>query len=129
MSFIQKTQVLFKKNLSQPLLSNNHVNKCYSAFARGCTQPSSATEAAFISQSPLLGLWSTSHCIYAPTVVESGDIWPYCVCLFPEMNVDHGFYRQVAVQDHVHYTVAFFVLVIGTVGVTGNALVMYAFFW
>lgn len=53
----------------------------------------------------------------------------YCVCLSAEMNVEHGFYRQVAVQDHVHYTVAFFVLVIGTVGVTGNALVMYAFFW
>lgn len=53
----------------------------------------------------------------------------YCVCLFAEMNVEHGFYRQVAVQDHVHYTVAFFVLVIGTVGVTGNALVMYAFLW
>ncbi|KAG7224031.1 hypothetical protein INR49_015288 [Caranx melampygus] len=45
-----------------------------------------------------------------------------------EMDVDHGFYRQVDVQDHAHYIVAFFVLVIGTVGVTGNALVMYAFF-
>ncbi|KAM7368995.1 hypothetical protein PAMP_013295 [Pampus punctatissimus] len=45
-----------------------------------------------------------------------------------EMDVDQGFYRQVDVQDHAHYIVAFFVLVIGTVGVTGNALVMYAFF-
>ncbi|XP_035808512.2 opsin 4xa isoform X1 [Amphiprion ocellaris] len=44
------------------------------------------------------------------------------------MDVDHGFYRQVDVHDHAHYIVAFFVLVIGTVGVTGNALVMYAFF-
>ncbi|XP_037607808.1 opsin 4xa isoform X1 [Sebastes umbrosus] len=44
------------------------------------------------------------------------------------MDVDHGFYRQVEVQAHAHYIVAFFVLVIGTVGVTGNALVMYAFF-
>uniref|UniRef100_A0A3B4V756 Opsin 4xa n=1 Tax=Seriola dumerili TaxID=41447 RepID=A0A3B4V756_SERDU len=44
------------------------------------------------------------------------------------MDVEHGFYRQVDVQDHAHYIVAFFVLVIGTVGVTGNALVMYAFF-
>ncbi|XP_060934196.1 opsin 4xa [Limanda limanda] len=44
------------------------------------------------------------------------------------MDVDRGFYRQVDVQDHAHYIVAFFVLVIGTVGVTGNALVMYAFF-
>lgn len=54
-----------------------------------------------------------------------------CVRMFvvTEMDVDHGFYRQVDVQDHAHYIVAFFVLVIGTVGVTGNALVMYAFFW
>nr|XP_040053759.1 opsin 4xa isoform X2 [Gasterosteus aculeatus aculeatus] len=44
------------------------------------------------------------------------------------MDADHGFYRQVDVQAHAHYIVAFFVLVIGTVGVTGNALVMYAFF-
>ncbi|XP_029300356.1 opsin 4xa [Cottoperca gobio] len=44
------------------------------------------------------------------------------------MDVDHGFYRQVHVQAHAHYIVAFFVLVIGTLGVTGNALVMYAFF-
>ncbi|KAK9532573.1 hypothetical protein VZT92_009951 [Zoarces viviparus] len=44
------------------------------------------------------------------------------------MDVDHGFYRQVDVQAHAHYIVAFFVFVIGTVGVTGNALVMYAFF-
>ncbi|KAM8829038.1 opsin 4xa isoform 2-T3 [Spinachia spinachia] len=44
------------------------------------------------------------------------------------MDVDHGFYRQVDVQAHAHYIVAFFVLVIGTVGVTGNALVVYAFF-
>ncbi|KAM7392877.1 hypothetical protein PAMA_007811 [Pampus argenteus] len=44
------------------------------------------------------------------------------------MDVDQGFYRQVDVEDHAHYIVAFFVLVIGTVGVTGNALVMYAFF-
>ncbi|CAN9504266.1 unnamed protein product [Ophioblennius macclurei] len=43
------------------------------------------------------------------------------------MDVEHGFYRQVDVQAHAHYIVAFFVLVIGTVGVTGNALVMYAF--
>lgn len=46
-----------------------------------------------------------------------------------EMDRDRGFYRHVDVQDHVHYTVAFFILVIGTVGVAGNALVMYAFFW
>ena len=50
-----------------------------------------------------------------------------CVLVVIEMDVEHGFYRQVAVQDHVHYTVAFFILVIGTVGVIGNALVMYAF--
>lgn len=56
-----------------------------------------------------------------------------CACLLcTEMDADRGFYRPVDVQDvqdHVHYTVAFFILVIGTVGVVGNALVMYAFFW
>lgn len=52
------------------------------------------------------------------------------VCLLcTEMDADHSFYRPVQVQDHVHYTVAFFILVIGTVGIVGNALVMYAFFW
>ncbi|KAK7895213.1 hypothetical protein WMY93_020538 [Mugilogobius chulae] len=45
-----------------------------------------------------------------------------------KVDKDRGFYRQVDVQDHAHYIVAFFVLVIGAVGVTGNALVMYAFF-
>ncbi|XP_047425594.1 opsin 4xa isoform X2 [Mugil cephalus] len=44
------------------------------------------------------------------------------------MDVERGFYRQVDVQAHAHYIVAFFVFVIGAVGVTGNALVMYAFF-
>ncbi|KAM9821147.1 opsin 4xa [Neosynchiropus ocellatus] len=44
------------------------------------------------------------------------------------MDLDRGFYRRVEVPDHVHYIVAFFVLVIGAVGVSGNALVMYAFF-
>ncbi|KAM4635136.1 opsin 4xa [Polymixia lowei] len=43
------------------------------------------------------------------------------------MDIERGFYRKVDVQDHAHYIVAFFVLVIGAVGVTGNALVMYAF--
>uniref|UniRef100_A0A3Q2R155 Opsin 4xa n=1 Tax=Fundulus heteroclitus TaxID=8078 RepID=A0A3Q2R155_FUNHE len=40
------------------------------------------------------------------------------------MDVGRGFYRHVDVPDHVHYIVAFFVLVIGAVGVTGNALVI-----
>ncbi|XP_060752473.1 opsin 4xa isoform X1 [Tachysurus vachellii] len=42
--------------------------------------------------------------------------------------MDRGFYRKVDVPDHAHYIVAAFVAVIGTVGVIGNALVMYAFF-
>ncbi|XP_034458415.1 opsin 4xa isoform X2 [Hippoglossus hippoglossus] len=52
----------------------------------------------------------------------------YRLSIFTEMDVDRGFYRQVDVKEHAHYIVAFFVFVIGTVGVTGNALVMYAFF-
>ncbi|KAM9841668.1 opsin 4xa [Aulostomus maculatus] len=44
------------------------------------------------------------------------------------MERDRGYLWQVDVEDHAHYIVAFFVLVIGTLGVSGNALVMYAFF-
>ncbi|XP_056146811.1 opsin 4xa [Lampris incognitus] len=44
------------------------------------------------------------------------------------MDLERGFYRKVDVQDYAHYIIAFFVLVIGALGVTGNALVMYAFF-
>ncbi|KAK0140648.1 Melanopsin-B [Merluccius polli] len=44
------------------------------------------------------------------------------------MDMDRGFYHKVDVPDHAHYIVAVFVLVIGAIGVTGNALVIYAFF-
>ncbi|KAL1267186.1 hypothetical protein QQF64_002861, partial [Cirrhinus molitorella] len=44
------------------------------------------------------------------------------------MDMDRGFFRKVDVPDHAHYIVAFFVAVIGAVGVIGNMLVMYAFF-
>ncbi|XP_056135174.1 melanopsin-A-like [Lampris incognitus] len=37
-------------------------------------------------------------------------------------------FTRVDVPDHAHYIVAFFVLVIGTLGISGNALVMFAFF-
>ncbi|XP_063068624.1 opsin 4xa [Engraulis encrasicolus] len=40
---------------------------------------------------------------------------------------DRGFFRKVDVPDQAHYIVAFFVVVIGAVGVVGNALVIYAF--
>ncbi|KAM3874279.1 opsin 4xa [Diretmus argenteus] len=43
------------------------------------------------------------------------------------MDMERGFHRRVDVPDHAHYIVAFFVLVIGALGVTGNGLVMYAF--
>uniref|UniRef100_A0A8C8GRP4 G-protein coupled receptors family 1 profile domain-containing protein n=1 Tax=Oncorhynchus tshawytscha TaxID=74940 RepID=A0A8C8GRP4_ONCTS len=43
-------------------------------------------------------------------------------------NMDRGFFRKVDVPDQAHYIVACFVVVIGAVGVGGNALVMYAFF-
>ncbi|KAJ8408627.1 hypothetical protein AAFF_G00252620 [Aldrovandia affinis] len=42
--------------------------------------------------------------------------------------MERSFFRKVDVPDQAHYIVAFFVLVIGTVGVAGNALVMYAFY-
>ncbi|XP_039531353.1 opsin 4xa isoform X3 [Pimephales promelas] len=44
------------------------------------------------------------------------------------VNMDRGFFRKVDVPDHAHYIVAFFVAIIGAVGVIGNLLVMYAFF-
>ncbi|XP_026076295.1 melanopsin-B-like isoform X2 [Carassius auratus] len=44
------------------------------------------------------------------------------------LDMDRGFFRKVDVPDHAHYIVAFFVAVIGAVGVIGNMLVMYAFF-
>ncbi|XP_077099939.1 opsin 4xa isoform X2 [Siphateles boraxobius] len=44
------------------------------------------------------------------------------------VNMDRGFFRKVDVPDHAHYIVAFFVAIIGAVGVIGNMLVMYAFF-
>ncbi|KAJ8401581.1 hypothetical protein AAFF_G00378980 [Aldrovandia affinis] len=44
------------------------------------------------------------------------------------MESQRSFFRKVDVPDHVHYIVAFFVLVIGTLGVAGNALVIFAFY-
>lgn len=44
------------------------------------------------------------------------------------VDMDRGFFRKVDVPDHAHYIVAFFVAIIGAVGVIGNLLVMYAFF-
>ncbi|XP_047448803.1 opsin 4xb isoform X2 [Mugil cephalus] len=38
------------------------------------------------------------------------------------------FYHKVDVPDHAHYIVALFVFVIGALGITGNALVMFAFY-
>ncbi|KAG7262187.1 hypothetical protein CRUP_022182 [Coryphaenoides rupestris] len=44
-------------------------------------------------------------------------------------HVTHtGVFTKVDVPDQAHYTVAFFVSVIGTLGVTGNSLVLFAFY-
>ncbi|XP_049619597.1 melanopsin-A-like [Syngnathus scovelli] len=43
-------------------------------------------------------------------------------------HTQSNFFNKVDVPDHVHYVVASFVLVIGTLGVAGNALVMFAFY-
>ncbi|KAJ7987156.1 hypothetical protein DPEC_G00335830 [Dallia pectoralis] len=43
-------------------------------------------------------------------------------------KTERSFFRKVDVPDHAHYIVACFVLVIGALGVGGNALVMCAFF-
>lgn len=39
-----------------------------------------------------------------------------------------SFLSKVDVPDHVHYIVAFFVFVIGVLGMTGNVLVIFAFY-
>ncbi|XP_022613432.1 melanopsin-A-like [Seriola dumerili] len=43
-------------------------------------------------------------------------------------HTQSSFFSKVDVPDHVHYIVALFVFVIGTLGITGNALVMFAFY-
>ncbi|XP_077418383.1 melanopsin-A-like isoform X2 [Vanacampus margaritifer] len=43
-------------------------------------------------------------------------------------HTQSNFFTKVDVPDHAHYVVAAFVLVIGTLGVAGNALVMFAFY-
>ncbi|KAM3867481.1 opsin 4xb [Diretmus argenteus] len=56
-------------------------------------------------------------------------------CYLTDMGIDSmepektsSFFSKVDVPDHAHYIVAFFVFVIGTLGITGNALVMFAFY-
>lgn len=43
-------------------------------------------------------------------------------------HTQSSFFNKVDVPDHAHYIVALFIFVIGTLGVTGNALVMFAFY-
>uniref|UniRef100_A0A3Q3G0X5 Rhodopsin n=1 Tax=Labrus bergylta TaxID=56723 RepID=A0A3Q3G0X5_9LABR len=43
-------------------------------------------------------------------------------------HTQSSFFTKVDVPDHVHYIVALFVFVIGVLGITGNALVMFAFY-
>ncbi|CAJ1068910.1 LOW QUALITY PROTEIN: melanopsin-A-like [Xyrichtys novacula] len=43
-------------------------------------------------------------------------------------HTQSSFYNKVDVPDHAHYIVALFVFVIGVLGITGNALVMFAFY-
>uniref|UniRef100_A0A3B5QTE4 Opsin 4xb n=1 Tax=Xiphophorus maculatus TaxID=8083 RepID=A0A3B5QTE4_XIPMA len=45
-----------------------------------------------------------------------------------EAHSKRSLYSKVDVPDHAHYVVAFFVFVIGTLGITGNTLVMFAFY-
>ncbi|KAI2665011.1 Melanopsin-A [Labeo rohita] len=44
------------------------------------------------------------------------------------MEPQRQIYKRLDVPDHVHYIIAFLILIIGTLGVTGNALVMFAFY-
>ncbi|XP_051518168.1 melanopsin-A-like isoform X2 [Myxocyprinus asiaticus] len=44
------------------------------------------------------------------------------------MEPQRQIYKRLDIPDHVHYIIAFLLLIIGTLGVTGNALVMFAFY-
>ncbi|XP_072528031.1 opsin 4xb [Salminus brasiliensis] len=39
----------------------------------------------------------------------------------------HALFRKLDIPDHVHYTLAFIILIVGTLGVAGNTLVIFAF--
>ncbi|KAK2910915.1 hypothetical protein Q8A67_003048 [Cirrhinus molitorella] len=57
--------------------------------------------------------------------------YSYCSSLFLfilVMEPQRQIYKRLDVPDHVHYIIAFLILIIGTLGVTGNALVMFAFY-
>lgn len=43
-------------------------------------------------------------------------------------HTQSSFFSKVDVPDHAHYIVALFIFVIGTLGIAGNALVMFAFY-
>lgn len=43
-------------------------------------------------------------------------------------HTQSSFFNKVDVPDHAHYIIALFVFVIGTLGMTGNVLVMFAFY-
>ncbi|XP_026199420.1 opsin 4xb [Anabas testudineus] len=43
-------------------------------------------------------------------------------------HTQSNFFSKVNVPDHAHYIIAIFVLVIGILGIAGNALVMFAFY-
>ncbi|XP_008416722.1 melanopsin-A-like [Poecilia reticulata] len=45
-----------------------------------------------------------------------------------EEHSKRSLYSKVDVPDHAHYVIAFFVFVIGTLGIIGNTLVMFAFY-
>ncbi|KAF4113862.1 opsin 4xb [Onychostoma macrolepis] len=44
------------------------------------------------------------------------------------MEPQRQIYKRLDIPDHVHYIIAFLILIIGTLGVAGNALVMFAFY-
>ncbi|KAA0717465.1 Melanopsin-A Opsin-4A [Triplophysa tibetana] len=44
------------------------------------------------------------------------------------METQRQIVKRLDIPDHVHYIIAFIILIIGTLGVTGNALVMFAFY-
>lgn len=55
-------------------------------------------------------------------------MWSTEIMELENRHTQSSFFSKVDVPDHAHYIIALFVFVIGTLGITGNVLVMFAFY-
>lgn len=71
--------------------------------------------------------WVYTHACFVEVLFFSFS-WCILVLFSLMMEPQRQIYKRLDIPDHVHYIIAFLVLIIGTLGVTGNALVMFAFY-